>query len=286
MGQVTLSQKQGKKLNLRAKTQLSPALEKCCLRLSAQSSYQKTEENLNTLLGIQVSKSSLHRLVQKVELPLAQAENKVDSASIDGGKIRVRSKKTGSGEWRDYKAVNLHHNCCEAFFQKPEKLQNWSGQQLLSPIFNCLGDGHDGIWNIAKNFGGTKVVIKREILDWYHLMENLHKVKGSKKREMKVKTLLWIGEVDKAISEFKELKKHQAKCFQNYLNKHSQRIPNYEKYQRYGIEIGSGTIESTIKQIGVRVKIAGAIWKTENVEQILRLRCAYLNNSQCLSICA
>ena len=98
MGQVTLSQKQGKKLNLRAKTQLSPALEKCCLRLSAQSSYQKTEENLNTLLGIQVSKSSLHRLVQKVELPLAQAENKVDSASIDGGKIRVRSKKTGSGE--------------------------------------------------------------------------------------------------------------------------------------------------------------------------------------------
>ena len=256
------------------------------MRLCAQNSYQKTEENLKTLIGIKVSKSSLQRLVQKIELPAAQANKKVDSASIDGGKIRIRSQKTGKGEWRDYKAVNLHQNCCEAFFQRPEQLQNWSEQQPLSPIFNCLGDGHDGVWNIASNFGAGKVLIKRETLDWYHLMENLYKVKGSKKREMKVKTLLWMGEVDKAINEFKQLKKHQAQCFQNYLNKHRERIPCYEKYQKYGIEIGSGRIESTIKQIGARVKIAGAIWNKENVGKILRLRCAYLNNSPYLSICA
>ena len=237
-------------------------------------------------MGIQVSKSSLHRMVQRVELPLAQGKQKVDSASIDGGKIRVSCEKTGKGQWRDYKAVKLGKSSCEAFFKKPEQLQNWSEQQPLSPRLNCLGDGHDGIWNIAKNFGGEKVIIKREILDWYHLMENLYKVKMSKKRRQKVKQLLWIGEVDKAIDEFKELKQHQGKCFQNYLNKHSERIPNYEKYQRYGIQIGSGEIESTIKQIGVRVKIAGAIWKEENVEQILRLRCAYLNDAPCLSICA
>ena len=45
-----------------------------------------------------------------------------------------------------------------------------------------------------------------------------------------------------------------------------------------GIDIGSGAVESLIKQIGARIKIVGAQWKEKNVPQILRLRCAYLNN--------
>ncbi|MBU6230238.1 MAG: ISKra4 family transposase, partial [Cyanobacteria bacterium REEB459] len=36
-------------------------------------------------------------------------------------------------------------------------------------------------------------------------------------------------------------------------------------------------VESTIKQIGRRVKISGAQWKEDNVPQVLRQRCAYLN---------
>ncbi len=130
------------------------------------------------------------------------------------------------------------------------------------------------------------VLIKREILYWYHLVENLYKVKGSRQRLSRVKTLLWMGEVDKSMNEFEQLNKHQAKCFQNYLGKHRERIPCYYQDQKWGIAIGSGKVESTIKQIGARVKIAGAIWNRENVGQILRLRCAYLNNSPFLSICA
>lgn len=45
-----------------------------------------------------------------------------------------------------------------------------------------------------------------------------------------------------------------------------------------GIDIGSGAVESLIKQIGARIKIVGAQWKEKNVPQVLRLRCAYLNN--------
>ncbi len=101
-----MSHKQGKKLKLRDKTQLSPGLEKCCLRLSAQNSDQKTAENLKTLMGIEEGHSSLHRLVQKIKLPAAEAQKSVSAASIDGGKIGVRSPETGKGEWRDYKAVS------------------------------------------------------------------------------------------------------------------------------------------------------------------------------------
>jgi hypothetical protein len=45
----------------------------------------------------------------------------------------------------------------------------------LSPILTCLGDGHDGIWKVIETFGKNQVPIKREVLDWYHLKENLYR---------------------------------------------------------------------------------------------------------------
>ena len=93
-----------------------------------------------------------------------------------------------------------------------------------------------------------------------------------------------MGQVEAAIEAFDGLRRQQAKRFQAYLRKHRQRLPNYAHYHRLGIAIGSGSVESTIKQIGARVKIVGAMWKPENVPHILRLRCAYLNNDPCLSI--
>ncbi len=41
--------------------------------------------------------------------------------------------------------------------------------------------------------------------------------------------------------------------------------------------IGSGAIESTVKQIDRRTKISGAQWNIKNVPQVLAHRCAYLN---------
>jgi hypothetical protein len=62
------------------------------------------------------------------------------------------------------------------------------------------------------------------------------------------------------------------------LEKHRHRIVNYDYFQSEQIcSIGSGSIESTIKQIDQRTKISGAQWKAENVPQVLPHRCAYLN---------
>jgi hypothetical protein len=43
------------------------------------------------------------------------------------------------------------------------------------------------------------------------------------------------------------------------------------------VTIGSGAVESAIKQIDRRVQISGAQWKSENVTQVLAHRSAYLN---------
>jgi hypothetical protein len=59
--------------------------------------------------------------------------------------------------------------------------------------------------------------------------------------------------------------------------------------QAEGVSIGSGTIESTVKQIGTRIKLSGAQWKAENVPQvllqwtILKLRLARLGCTHAIS---
>ncbi|MBD2189017.1 hypothetical protein H6F41_12795 [Pseudanabaena sp. FACHB-723] len=65
--------------------------------------------------------------------------------------------------------------------------------------------------------------------------------------------------------------------FLAYLRNHRQRISEYGYLQNQGVTIGSGSVESTIKQIGRRGKISGAQWNKDNVAQVLKYRCAYLN---------
>lgn len=69
-----------------------------------------------------------------------------------------------------------------------------------------------------------------------------------------------------------------AENFCAYLKKHRHRIVNYQYYQAEKIcSIGSGAVESTVKQIDRRIKISGAQWKIDNVPQVIAHRCAYLN---------
>ncbi len=109
-------------------------------------------------------------------------------------------------------------------------------------------------------------------------MENLYNVPGSLKRIERVEALLWIGKLEEAITEFEACKSSEALNFVAYLKKHRSRIPNYEYLQQEGFSIGSGAVESAVKQIGRRVKLSGAQWNAHNVPQVLKHRCAYLNN--------
>jgi hypothetical protein len=116
---VEISQKQARKLKVSPKIVLSPGLEKCCLRASAKTSYQQAEEDIEELMGIKVGHSSLHRLVERTELPLAQAQSESAGVSIDGGKNCLRGEEKEWRQWRDYNLESLHGNVCEAFFQVP-----------------------------------------------------------------------------------------------------------------------------------------------------------------------
>lgn len=230
------------------------------------------------MTGIRVGHSSLHRLVQRQELSLPDIKQPVAEVSLDGGKVRLRGEPGEASYWRDYKAVRLSSIYYGGFYHDNRSLIDWVNTQRLSHPLVCLGDGHDWIWNLFAEIGNADQ--RQEILDWYHLKENLYKVGGSLQRLHQAESYLWNGNVQAAQRLFDECSRKQAKNFCAYLDKHRNRIVNYSYFQAEQLcSIGSGAVESAVKQIDRRLKLSGAQWKEENVNRMLMLRCAYLNGA-------
>jgi len=87
-----------------------------------------------------------------------------------------------------------------------------------------------------------------------------------------MESLLWMGRKDDVIHILGE-----NNNFRKYLEKNYHRIVNYEYYKREGIPIGSGAVESSVKQIAARTNLPGARWSIPGVKKILFVRTAYLN---------
>jgi len=275
LGELEITAQQAFKLGVVSHRQLSLHLENCCLLLSANVSYQQAEKDVSYLTGVSVPAKTQQRLVHRQVFATPEGSDPLDEISVDGGKVRLRTPKGEPCQWKDYKALASDLGIV-ATYQDNRTLIDWVHEQSLAIPLICLGDGHDGVWKIVQEISSSSQ--RQEILDWYHLVENLHKVGGSLKRLKQGETLLWQGKVDVAIALFEPLKKKPAQNFCQYLRKHRHRIVNYEYYQQEEIcSIGSGAVESAIKQISSRVKISGAQWKEENVPQVLAHRCAYLN---------
>lgn len=108
------------------------------------------------------------------DLPLPQAKQAVSEVSVDGGKVRRRGVRVEGSHWRDYKAVRLPCLYYAAFFHDNQSLIDYVNTQPVTNPLVCLGDGHDGIWNLVAEFATPES--RWEILDWYHLLRWLLKI--------------------------------------------------------------------------------------------------------------
>lgn len=246
VGKLSITKKQASRLGVAPYKRLSPVLETCCLLLSANQSYQDAEADIETLTGVKVGHSTQHRRVQTIEWSLPESKQAITEVCIDGGKVRLRGDHGQVSYWRDYKAVRLQNLYYGGFFQDNLSLSDWvNSQRLTNPLF-CLGDGHDGVWNLFEEISCADS--RQEILDWYHLRENLYKVGGSLKRLKQVEQKLWHGQVDEAITYFDNCRRKQARNFCAYLTKHRHRLVNYRHFQEQRFSsIGSGAVESAVK---------------------------------------
>jgi hypothetical protein len=103
--------------------------------------------------------------VHRQTFDLPAIEQPIEELSVDGGKVRVRTPLGEECEWRDYKAIATAQGML-ANLQNNAQLIDWTNEQSLSQPVVCLGDGHDGIWNIIRQIATPEQ--RLEILDWYH----------------------------------------------------------------------------------------------------------------------
>ena len=70
-------------------------MEKCCLLISANESYQMAEKDLEKFTGIKISHSTLLILVNRQEFKLPTSKEGVKEITLDGGKVRLRNETKG-----------------------------------------------------------------------------------------------------------------------------------------------------------------------------------------------
>ena len=71
-------------------------------------------------------------------------------------------KKVSGGIIRQLRYITF---VAAAFFQNNADLVAWVNSQIKSEAITCLGDGHDGVWNLFNQIGTIEQ--RREVLDWY-----------------------------------------------------------------------------------------------------------------------
>jgi len=197
--------------------------------------------------------------------------------------------KSPDGEWR-IQAENIFYYtdiCPASVFGSLMWATGVHHHAQLARELIILGDGAEWIWNLVdEHFPGAV-----QILDWFHASEYLMPVakaafsaeKAQNDWVSQTKQALWDGMINEVITACLDLVRIEdssdpAFVAARYFDQNRQRI-NYPAYRQQGYQIGSGTIESAAKQIGMmRMKVAGAIWNEDSARKVAKARAAYLSN--------
>lgn len=233
--------------------------------------------------------------------------------SMDGGRVQTRAAQGEVQPWRELKVGAWF----EAKGQPPSKpdgkwsirAQNityysdiapaedfgkimWStgidrqAERAIELIF--LGDGARWIWDLVDLYYPDAI----QIVDWFHACEYLTPVaklisrnnQEQKRWLEKVKNDLWQGRLDAVIAACQALAQvdldvedDPAQQAVRYYQNNRQRM-DYPTYRANGYQIGSGTIESGVKQIATqRMKVSGARWNLQSARLVAKARAAYLS---------
>jgi hypothetical protein len=143
-----------------------------------------------------------------------------------------------------------------------------------------VADGAEWIWKLADNYFPDSV----QIVDWFHACEHLngaaialypHDVRAAERWFKRRRENLFKGEVH-VITSWLENSGLADKA--GYFHKHKRRM-RYQEFREEGYPIGSGTVESAIKQFKARLTGPGMRWSRPNAERMLIIRTAVLNHT-------
>jgi hypothetical protein len=231
--------------------------------------------------------------------------------SLDGGRVQTRAAKGEIQPWRELKTLAWF----KARGQPPQSPDGkWSirAEQISYATDICpaedfgtllwasgvqqnahlahelifLADGAAWIWNLVQTYFPNAI----QIVDWFHACEYLAPVataafadKTQRAGWLKtVKQHLWDGQLDQVIAACSQHIRSSAdddpaQAAVTYYTNNRHRM-DYPIYRAKGYQIGSGTIESGVKQIASkRLKISGARWNLDSARHVAKARAAFLS---------
>lgn len=182
-------------------------------------SYHQAQVEVEVQTGQRVSAKTQQRLVHRQTFSVPVPTDPMAQMSLNGGMIRLRTPQGEASEWREYKAWNLGEAAQGmAWFKDNESLLEWANGLPLAATIDCLGDGHDGVWGLYAQIATEEQ--RHEILDWYHLMENLHQVSTTPETLEAMRRGLWQGQVTAVIERLEAAETETARRFCGYLQRH------------------------------------------------------------------
>jgi hypothetical protein len=231
--------------------------------------------------------------------------------SLDGGRVHIRGEGNEADAWRELKVgawyeargrppqtpngewtiraehITYYTDICDAnTFREWVWTTGFHRHAQLARELVFLGDGSRWIWDIVSACFPHAI----QIVDWFHACEYLALVaqivfRSDEQRHIwveHVKAALWDGRLDEVIAACQQhinpdREDDPAQKAVTYYTNNRHRM-DYPTYRAQGYHIGSGTIESGIKQIGSqRMKVAGARWSLNGARKVAKARAAFLS---------
>jgi hypothetical protein len=141
-------------------------------------------------------------------------------------------------------------------------------------------DGATWIWRIADRHFPQRT----QIVDWYHARQHLADAVQARFSDQPKLAATWLqtltdvlfeGPLDRLLTELNQAGLTE---FAHYFETHQARM-RYLDFQDAGLPIGSGSVESEVKQFKQRLAGPGMPWSRPGAERIIPIRAAVLDNS-------
>ena len=221
------------------------------------------------------------------------------------GRPKKGGRKRFVTEWREPKVMTIYvvddegnrdksiscvtdgtlGNADEAFELLLYHLRRLGAHRAKELVF--LGDGAKWIWSrtgALRDELGLPAERFTEIVDYFHVIERLAELVGSRKGWSQAERSVWLekrkkelmsGDVEsaeKAAVSIARASQSKEETEAAYWSRNRERL-RYGSHRKAGRPIGSGAVESAVRRVvNLRMKGASIAWTEEHAEGILHLR--------------
>jgi hypothetical protein len=295
--------------------QMSAEVQQVAALVGIHTSFAKGRDVLWRTAQLELSANSIRKATRQVGAKVAQheADWRANSQDLEAQRAHQRQPDKppqiyGSmdgfmahieGQWHEMKAGAWWTTDAMGQAEQIDYYTEWMTAAEFSELVWATGfrrladqaaqvifvaDGAEWIWRIVQDHFPHAV----QIVDWYHALSYIRTVAGvafADESERAIwfdqqTSLLWHGQraaVFRACRQVADRAPDAVNKALTFFANQRARM-RYDRYRAAGFQIGSGTMESGCKQLGVgRLKIAGAQWNDTGASFVAKARAAYLS---------